>query len=215
LAVLQWAEFFVLTFQASVREHNMGSLVDVGQFKPLVKLQEHWSVIRTECVALKRSDILNIDREDKTHEEVARAIIAHGPGWVEGWGEAKAKWLNWVFVIHDHQILGDAGAPNTSALLKHIQGLKVAALSLFKPGLLLPIHAHPELAREGLLTFHLGLEVPPGACYLNVDGEFVPEEAGRALVFDGSRPHYAFNASDEDRLILYCEFSPERLAWVD
>jgi aspartyl/asparaginyl beta-hydroxylase (cupin superfamily) len=194
----------------------MGSLVDMAQFAPLLTLQNNWRAISAECAALDRRNILDIDREGKSHEEVARAIIENGqPKWVEAWGEQKEKWLNWGFGIHDQYPLGDAGAPRTVDLLRHIRGLKVAALSLFKPGLLLPVHTHPELADEGLLTFHLGLEVPRDYCYLNADGEFVREEEGRALVFDGSRPHYAFNASSVDRLILYCEFSYKRLKWIN
>jgi beta-hydroxylase len=194
----------------------MGSLVDVTQFKPLLMLRENWHLIGAECAALDRNDVLDFDRVGKSHEEVARALVENGqPRWVQAWGEEKDKWLNWGFVIHDQYPLGDAGAPKTVGLLRHIRGLKVGALSLFKPGLMLPVHSHPELAAEGLLTFHLGLEVPLDHCYLNADGEFVREEDGRVLAFDGSRPHYAFNASPADRLILYCEFSPERLRWVE
>lgn len=173
-------------------------------------------MLRDECAALDRTNIAKFDRAGKTHEDVARALVTEGkPSWIKGWGEADEKWLSWGLIMHDSCPLGEAGVPKTTALLQHIRGLKVAALSLFRPGLLLPVHSHPELADEGLLTFHLGLEVAPDHCWLYADETFIREEAGKAIVFDGSKPHYAFNASDADRLILYCEFYPNKVRWVD
>jgi aspartyl/asparaginyl beta-hydroxylase (cupin superfamily) len=194
----------------------MGSLIDATQFEPLMVLRENWRVIRDECAIIDRNNVHETDRVGKTHEMVARELVESGrPQWIRSWGEQMDKWLNWGFTIHDQFPLGDAGAPKTTGLLRHIRGLKVAALSLLKPGVVLPVHTHPELGQEGLLTFHLGLEVPLDLCYLSADGEFAREEDGKAVTFDGSRPHYAFNASHADRLILYCEFSPARLRWVE
>jgi beta-hydroxylase len=178
-------------------------------------LRENWIDIRDECAALDRADVLQFERGDKTHEMVAQALIENGRAqWVQSWGEQKEKWLNWGVLMYDQFPLGDAGVPKTAGLLRKIRGFKVAALSLFKPGVLLPAHTHPELGREQLLTFHLGLVCPPNN-YLNADGEFAREEDGKAIAFDGSRPHFAFNASDSDRLILYCEFSPAEIRFAD
>src|SRR5215468_6799481 len=130
----------------------MGSVVNHSQFKPLAALQENWAMIREECAALDRNNILDLDREGKSHEMVAKALIESGrPQWIKAWGEQRDKWLNWGFAIYDQFALGDAGAPKTAALLRHIRGSKVLSLSLFKPGVLLPIHTHPELGEEGLL----------------------------------------------------------------
>lgn len=193
----------------------MSSLVEPSQYEPLMFLHENLRAIKNECGSLDRDNISDIDRRNKTHEQVAREYMRCGrTQWLRSWGEHKDKWLNWGLIIHDEVVLGDAGAPITTNLLGNIKGIKVAALSLFKPGVLLSIHTHPELGVEGLLTFHLCLEAPTEGCYLNADGEFAREEEGVAIVFDGSRPHYAFNASDVDRLLLYCEFSPERLRWA-
>jgi beta-hydroxylase len=166
----------------------------------------NWQTIRDEALALDPHLILNSDREGKSHAQVMEELVQAGPHWIPGWGD-KAHWLNWAFLLNDTFPLGDTGCPKTCSLLGRIKGLKVAALSLFKPGALLPLHHHPELATEGLLTFHLGLSVTP-PCYLWSNGQFYPEEAGTPLVFDGSLPHFAFNASNQDRIILYCEFAP-------
>ena len=194
----------------------MSSLVDPEQFKPLMVLRNNWRAIREECRVLDRNDIAEFERGALSHGQITQKLIANGRmQWVKAWGSHKDKWLNWGFCLYDQYPFGDAGAPKTTKLLRHIKGLKVAALALFKPGVLLPIHSHPELKAENLLTFHLGPDVPPDHCYLHADGEFAREEEGKAIVFDGSRPHYAFNASRKDRLILYCEFSPEKLRWVN
>lgn len=189
----------------------MSSLIEPSQFKPLMMLRENWQVMRDECVGLDRDDILDIDRENRTHRQVADALIRNGRvQWVKAWGDQKDRWLNWGFAINDEYPFDYAATPKTVRLLRKVKGLRVAALSLFKPGVRLPLHDHPELGRERILTFHLGLECPPN-CYLYADGQFTLAKDGVPIVFDGSRPHYAVNASNSDRLILYCEFSPERV----
>jgi beta-hydroxylase len=194
----------------------MAAFFDPAQFKPLMVLHQNWRLIREECAALDRNDIASFERGALSHAAITKKLVENGRmQWIKAWGEHKDRWLNYGFALYDQYPFGDAGAPKTVALLKHIRGLKVAALALFKPGVLLPIHRHPELKAENLLTFHLGLEMAPDHCYLNVEGKFAREEEGKAIVFDGGLPHYAFNASGAERLILYCEFSPERLRWVD
>lgn len=185
-------------------------MIDVSQFEPLLFLQRNWLTIASECSTLPRNKIFPIP-EYVNREDVAIALVKSGnPAWIKGW-DGVDNWLNWGIAINYQFPLGDAGVPKTSALLRQVYGIKFANLSLFKGGVMLPLHTHPEMQREVLLTFHLGLDIP-SECYLNVDGETVQEQNGRALVFDGSKPHYSFNASPNDRLILYCEFSPQKLS---
>ena len=194
----------------------MSSIIDPCQFKALMMLRDNWQSIRDECAALDRNDVLETERGDLSNIEAARMLAASGRAqWMKAWGLNKDRWLTWGFAIDDQYPLGDAGAPNTVRLLRRVQGLKVAALSLFRPGVVLPVHEHPELKSGNLLTFHLGLEVPEKLSFLNADGQFEMEEEGKAIVFDASRPHHAFNASSKDRLILYCEFSPDRIQWLE
>jgi beta-hydroxylase len=60
---------------------------------------------------------------------------------------------------------------------------------------------------------HLGLSVPKphDTCRLvikNPDGDYfyVNEENGKMLIFDASYEHYAYNQSNQDRLILFVDF---------
>jgi hypothetical protein len=128
-----------------------------ADYPALARLAREWPTIRDECAAIDRSNVLAIDRVGKDHDTIAREVIAHRkPTWVHGWGYDTDRWLNYGFCLHDQYLLGDAGAPHTIGLLRHLRGLKIAALSLMKSGLLLPLHTHPELAAEGLMTFHHG-----------------------------------------------------------
>ena len=47
---------------------------------------------------------------------------------------------------------------------------------------------------------------PSASCLLNVAGEIRQHVTGGTIVFDGSLPHWAVNASAEERVILYLEF---------
>jgi hypothetical protein len=175
----------------------------VEQFPPLVLLWNNWRNIAAECNILDRTSAIDV-RHVRNREDVL-FLLDNKPGYIQGW-DGIEKWLNYGIAINYQFPLGDAGIPKTVSLLKRIAGLKFASLSLFKGGAMLPIHTHDE--NEGLLTFHLGIDVPKYCCAVNVDGEMHYEANGNALVFDGTKPHYSFNASDKDRLILYCEFIP-------
>jgi Aspartyl/Asparaginyl beta-hydroxylase len=202
-------------------ETLMNHQMTLEKFPPLLRLANHYETIASECAAIDRSHLLtDFNRGYLDHEDVAVFIqkayeeTGNVP-WVQAWGEYPDKWLNYGLIMHDQAPLGSAGVPKTIEILSHLRGVKVAALSLFKPGLVLPIHSHPELADEGMFTFHMGLEAADEGNYLFTDGFFIREERGKSFVFDGSKTHFAFNASESDRLILYIEFSVERLDWVD
>jgi len=174
---------------------------------PFNLLWSNWKTIRDEALALDQSNLADFDRDGKGHAAVFDELVKVGPHWIPAWKEPKNVWLVWPLVLWDDFPLGDAECPKTCRLLRRLRGLKVAAFSLFRPRTILGLHTHPELAEEGLLTFHLGLTVTH-PCFLWTGNQFHPEESGSAFIFDGGKPHYAFNASLADRLILYCEFKP-------
>ena len=194
----------------------MAVVHDLGRYPPLQKLTDNWQKIRDEVARLRTDTLLPIDRENKTHQQVHDEIVRGGKqGWVRAWGPTKDRWLNYGLMFRDDVVFDGIGVPFTASLLKHIRGVKVGALSLFRPGACLPVHDHPELGAEKLLTFHLPLLTDtPTHSFLSTDGQFVPERAGSGFVFDGAKPHFAFNCSNATRVILYLEFSPELLRWV-
>ncbi|HEX9964182.1 MAG TPA: aspartyl/asparaginyl beta-hydroxylase domain-containing protein [Allosphingosinicella sp.] len=97
--------------------------------------------------------------------------------------------------------------PGTMAALRHapmpeVQGRSPMALySLLRPG----THIAPH---NGLLNTRLICHIPlilPGRCRLRVGNEVREWEEGKALVFDDSVEHEAWNDSDGTRVILLFE----------
>jgi beta-hydroxylase len=186
---------------------------DLKEFPALLELAQAWPKMRQDLDALA-APLMDLDRVGKSHQrvgaEIAKRVEAGEPfGWVRGWGRVGGHpdWTQYGLVLGD-QANRYASAPRTLALLAHLRGIKVAAFVRLAPGTLLPLHTHPEVAAEGLLQMHITLKAPkPSAsCLLNVAGEIRQHVTGGTLVFDGSLPHWAVNASTEDRVILYLEF---------
>jgi Aspartyl/Asparaginyl beta-hydroxylase len=186
---------------------------DLKEFPALLDVARAWRKMRQDLEALA-APLMDIERVGKSHErvgaEVAMRVEAGEPfGWVRGWGRVGGNpdWTQYGLVLGD-RANRYASAPHTLPLLAPLRGIKVAAFVRLAPGTLLPLHTHPEVAAEGLLQMHVTLKAPtPSAsCLLNVAGEVRQHVTGSALVFDGSLPHWAVNASTEDRVILYLEF---------
>lgn len=168
---------------------------DISRFKVVT---DNWLTIAEESLLLPR-DSIDVSGA-KTREEAAHAVLNSGKmQWVRGW-DGYGNWEAWALFM-----LGNlfGGAPKTQELLSQIPGIKFAGFLNLKSGTILKTHHHPENA--GLLTYHLGLVVPE-ECYLKTDGKFYSDKNGKAYIFDGTKPHYAFNASGNDRMVLHVEF---------
>ena len=189
---------------------------DIADFPALQALAQHWPAMRADLDELS-APLMSVDRVGKPHSAVVAEVgsrVAAGEtfGWVKGWGGegggSNPDWTQYGLLLGD-QAIPFAKAPRTLALLSGLRGLKVAAFARLAPGTLLPVHTHPEIAAEGLLQAHITLQAPPpsASCLLNVAGELRQHAEGCAVVFDGSLPHWALNASSADRVILYLEFN--------
>lgn len=184
-------------------------MIAPSAYPPLARLQAAWPILAEEALALLSHPPLPFDREgDRSHATIA-ASLPHA-GWIASWGPQKHDWLTWGIATDDTYPFGDASCAETVKLLSSLKGIHVAGFSWFRPRMRLPIHDHPEMARLGLRTYHLGLRCPPH-CLLLADDDYAYHTAGAVQIFDGSRPHCAWNGSDQDRIILYLEFSPTLL----
>ena len=188
---------------------------DVADFPVLQAVAHHWPAMRADLDDL-HAPLMDVDRVGKPHAAVVaevgqRVQAGEAFGWVKGWGgEAGGNrdWTQFGLVIGDQPIpFAVPVAPRTLHLLSKLRGLKVAAFVRLAPGTLLPTHTHPEIEAEGLLQAHITLKAPPpsASCLLNVAGDIRQHATGCALVFDGSLPHWALNASGDERVILYLE----------
>ena len=95
--------------------------------------------------------------------------------------------------------------PTTLALCRRVPGVVNAGFSLFEPG----THLYPHRGElEGVLRCHLPLAVPVGDVGLRVAGETRTWTRGRALVFDDTFEHDAWNRGATDRVLLLVTFRP-------
>lgn len=196
------------------------SFFPTSDFPLLIPLEKQWREIKKELDALN-APILEIHRHQKSFEDVVQEVYSHlrnggEYGWLLGWNlqGPNSDWLQYGLVTHGSPVPGvSTKCPKTSALLDSIPGIKVAAFLTLKANTFIPGHTHPEIGNEGLLQYHLTLNVAKNRdySYLNVNGEFRKNESGKSLVFDGSNYHFAINASQEDRTILYLEFYRDRI----
>lgn len=186
---------------------------DLREFPQFSLINDSWELIRDEVRALDRP-VLDIDRVNKSHEQVYAELQAHGSsGWLKGWntdGLPNSKWLTYPIRMYDEMVFDIATAmPATYDLIRPLENIRVCALNRMLPDLFLGTHDHPDHKRRGTLLYHICLdmeEAPTPFNYLNVNGEFLQQLPGKAYVFDGSLPHFALNASSRERTILYMEF---------
>jgi beta-hydroxylase len=186
-------------------------------FPALRDLSRHWEVMCAEYRRLQvpEHDIarVGVSRSEIHAELVKRGL---GSGWLQGWTHDRRPnpcWLSYPLLLSDRPPLDvRERMPRTVQALEEVGGIKVAALNKLLPQTLIGVHRHPELPAEGLLQYHLCLTTsePPCFTYLNVDGEFVQHLPGQACIFDGSLPHFALNATHQERVIVYIEFYADR-----
>ena len=82
-------------------------------------------------------------------------------------------------------------------------GLNSGFFSILKSGTHIPEHRG---VTKGLLTRHLGLQVPQGPIRMKVGPETVGWREGETLLFDDTWPHEVWNDSDGTRIVLLVQF---------
>ncbi|MBV9971892.1 MAG: aspartyl/asparaginyl beta-hydroxylase domain-containing protein [Candidatus Eremiobacteraeota bacterium] len=180
---------------------------DPAQYVFVRRLVESAGRIRDEYYSLN-ADILSVHR-NKPIDEFFASLEQTKNGWTPSWQVDSAQpnynWLTYV-VTYGRRFFPEAEQkyPATRAALDH-DAVRVGGFSLLKALSIIAPHDHPELG-NGILTCHIGIDVVPGTSFLNVDDVFEEERLGKAVVFDGSKRHFALNASLRDRVVLYVEF---------
>jgi len=200
------------------------SFYAIEQFPVLESLAQNWKTINEEFLALN-APILEINRVNKSITEIVDELKMHMDnggqyGWLMGWGDhdlPMTTWTQYALVAYDSPIpYAEAAMPRTLALLRAIKGIKLCALLRIDPHVYLSTHKHDGTWEEGLLHMQLTIDAPVerNYAYLNVRGEFNNSTNGNVVIFDGSLDHFAVNASDTDRTVVYMEFYREGLARV-
>ena len=171
--------------------------IDVAAFPELKPLQENWTMIREEALTLED----RIRASDKYNDAGFNSFFR--TGW-------KRFYLFWYGVSHPS---AEQCCPRTVQLLRNIPGIKAAMFAELPPGGKLVRHRDPY---AGSLRYHLGL-VTPGSekCYIEVDGQRHSWHDGEPVMFDETFIHHAENATDSNRLILFCDVErPLKFGWI-
>ncbi|WP_211474784.1 aspartyl/asparaginyl beta-hydroxylase domain-containing protein [Collimonas humicola] len=175
--------------------------------------ESHWQEIRDDYRSLEKK-MIDVHRNGG-HEDYLNQVIGNN-GWAPSWSVGSSdKNFNWLTYGLCYRGVFPADAaekfPFTMDLLRNTPGIHACAFSQTLPGSYIAPHLHSELGGD-LLTYHLGLEMEPRCSYLCVGDIFEDEAEGKSIVFDGSVEHFAMNASQLCRTILYLEFDKSKIA---
>lgn len=107
--------------------------------------------------------------------------------------------------------------PNTTRLIENIPGMKTAFFSILLPGKHIPEHRGPY---KGVVRCLLGLKIPEPKqmCRIRVGDQTRYWEEGKAMFFDDSFPHEAWNETDGIRVVLFLDIvRPMKppLSWIN
>jgi len=166
----------------------------------LQALDDNWEIIRDE--ALKMAELRRIKAAEK-HDD-----IGFNSFFKYGW---KRFYLKWYDARHPS---AEELCPRTVALLKTLPKVKAAMFAELPPGGKLNKHRDPF---AGSLRYHLGLVTPnDDRCHIIVDGETYSWRDGESVVFDETYVHEAYNQSDANRIILFCDVErPLKWRWAE
>lgn len=171
--------------------------VDVRDFPEMAPLQAHWQEIRREA--------LQLDQEGRIRAATGFNDLGFNSFFRSGW---KRFYLLWYGQTPPSALVA---CPRTVELLRSIPSIRGAMFASLPPGGRLSRHRDPY---AGSLRYHLGLATPNAPdCYIVVDGQRYAWSDGEAVMFDETFIHFAENATDRPRVILFCDVErPMRVA---
>ena len=164
-------------------------VIPVERFPELQKLTDNWEMIRAE--ALQLFDEGFIRAASKNNDWGFYSFFK------SGWKRFYLKWYD------DFLPSARTLCPKTVALLNSIPNVHGAMFAMLPPGGKLGAHRDPF---AGSLRYHLGLVTPNSdKCRILVDGVPCVWRDGEAFMFDETFIHSAENATDINRIILFCD----------
>jgi beta-hydroxylase len=181
------APYNVLMYAGSAVSNQ--PIIPLERFPELAKLSENWETIREEAMRL-------------FDEGFIRAAASNNDWgfysfFKSGWKRFYLKWYD------DFLPSARTLCPKTVELLNSIPTVHGAMFAMLPPGGKLGAHRDPF---AGSLRYHLGLVTPNSEkCRILVDGVPCVWRDGEAFMFDETFIHSAENATDVNRIILFCD----------
>ena len=173
--------------------------IPTSSMPELKLLEDNWEIIRDEALHLAS---LREIKAPELHND-----IGFNSFFKYGW---KRFYLKWYDAKHPSAI---ALCPKTVALLNQIPSVKAAMFAELPPGGQLNPHRDPF---AGSLRYHLGLATPnDDLCYIDVDGIRHSWRDGQGVIFDETYIHDAYNKTQQNRIILFCDVErPLKWRWA-
>ena len=198
----------------------------INDFKIFKELKESWKEIQTEAkYVLENAPKLDIYRnyEDWHNSEEYVNKIKNEYGWIRSWkykdgkavqSDGNYNWLNYgLFYFGENFKENTAKCPNTFKILNKIKDkINICGFSYTMGNTTIEIHSDETGPSNNSKAMHLGLIIPKNSetCKLimKIDDDFYyeTEEEGKFVIFDATKEHYAYNQSNEDRVVLYVDF---------
>src|ERR1700743_718408 len=181
------ATYNVLMYAASAVPNE--PVIPLDKFPELTPLRENWQTIRDEAVRLFDEGFIRAAAHN-TH-------CGFYSFFKSGWKRFYLKWYD------DFLPSARTLCPKTVELLNSIPTVHGAMFAMLPPGGKLGAHRYPF---AGSLRYHLGLVTPNSdKCHIFVDGVECIWRDGEAFMFDETFIHSAENATDVNRIILFCD----------
>ena len=204
------------------------------KFKIFKELKKHWVEIKNEAInVMNTTSKLNLAVEDwhLMSNISSTKSIYNQTGWIKYWKynpdetlEDKAKntqtgnpeWLNFGFYHFGNEFIENLKlCPKTANILNKFKSqINICGFSWMMGGCLLYPHTDFSGLNSGTLALHLGLVVPKpeNTCKLIIKNDLgqytqITELEGKIFVFDATYEHYAYNQSNQPRIILYIDFN--------
>jgi len=164
-------------------------VLSLDNFPELGPLRDNWQTIREEA--------LNLFDEGRIKAAANNNDWGFYSFFKSGWKRFYLKWYE------DALPSARTLCPKTVALVSSIPNVHGAMFAMLPPGAKLGAHRDPF---AGSLRYHLGLVTPNSdKCFIIVDGEKCVWRDGEAIMFDETYIHTAENATDVNRIILFCD----------
>ncbi|MDB5227046.1 MAG: aspartyl beta-hydroxylase [Bacteroidota bacterium] len=166
------------------------AVLPLSRYPELLELEKNYQTILDEYILYHNdASVVYIDEISPIQKKIVKP----------------KKWKSLFLLLYGKKIKSNEQKfQRTNAMLNNIPIVKTAFFSIFSPDTYIKPHRGPY---KGVLRYHLGLIIPKerDKCAIKINGEIYQWEEGKALLFDDTFLHEAWNYTDEERVILFID----------
>jgi aspartyl/asparaginyl beta-hydroxylase (cupin superfamily) len=195
-----WLQDKLESFVARVSVHGDPQIYDAKTFPWAAELESDWKKIRAE-----RDAVMLYRDQMPSFQDILKEVET-----IQTDNDWKTFFLAGIGMDCRENA---ARCPETTRLLGRIPGMKTAFFSILSPHKHIPAHRG---AYNGLLRFHLGLQVPEPRekVRIRIGNDYRSWTEGKALIFDDTFNHEVWNDTEGYRVVLFVDFArPLRQPW--